>query len=107
MVILAALLLASPYRVYVSNEASDDVAVIENDAVVAHIPVGKRPRGIRLGPGGKLYVRLRIARRTASRSSTSPAASRSAAFRAGPIRNRSISAPTAGFSMSPTRTQPR
>ena len=56
MVILAALLLASPYRVYVSNEASDDVAVIENDAVVARIPVGKRPRGIRLGPGGKLYV---------------------------------------------------
>src|SRR5438445_11108619 len=56
MVILAALLLASPYRVYVSNEASDDVAVIENDALVARIPVGKRPRGIRLGPGGKLYV---------------------------------------------------
>src|SRR5205085_1429183 len=56
MLLLAALLLASPHRVYVSNEASDDVAVIENDAVVARIPVGKRPRGIRLGPGGKLYV---------------------------------------------------
>ena len=56
MSILAALLLALPHRVYVSNEASDDVSVIENDAVVARIAVGKRPRGIKLGPGGKLYV---------------------------------------------------
>ena len=56
MSILAALLLALPHRVYVSNEASDDVSVIENDAVVARIAVGKRPRGIKLGTGGKLYV---------------------------------------------------
>jgi len=56
VLILAALLLAAPYRVYVSEEASDDVAVIENDALVARIPVGKRPRGLKLGPGGKLYV---------------------------------------------------
>src|SRR5438445_10108738 len=35
VLILATLLLALPHRVYVSNEASDDVSVIENDAVVA------------------------------------------------------------------------
>src|ERR1700682_3623573 len=56
MLVLAALLLAVPHRVYTSNEASDDVAVIENDALVARIAVGKRPRGLKLGPGGKLYV---------------------------------------------------
>src|SRR5947208_548428 len=56
MLLLAALLLAAPHRVYTSNEASDDVAVIEDDALVARIPVGKRPRGLKLGPGGKLYV---------------------------------------------------
>src|SRR5467141_3246788 len=56
MLLLAALLLAVPHRVYASNEASDDVAVIEDDALVARIPVGKRPRGLKLGPGGKLYV---------------------------------------------------
>jgi len=56
MLLFAALLLAVPHRVYTSNEASDDVAVIEDDALVARIPVGKRPRGLKLGPGGKLYV---------------------------------------------------
>src|SRR5205085_92908 len=56
VLLLAALLLAAPYRVYVSNEASGDVAVIENDALVARIPVGTRPRGLRIGPGNKLYV---------------------------------------------------
>src|SRR6266852_7340456 len=43
-------------RVYVSNEASDDVAVLENDELVARIAVGKRPRGLKLGPDGRLYV---------------------------------------------------
>ncbi len=44
---------------YVSNEGSDDVSVIRmpGDSVVATIPVGKRPRGIRLSPDGKtLFV---------------------------------------------------
>src|SRR5256886_2278706 len=56
MLLLAALLLAAPHRVCASNEASDDVAVIQDDALVARIAVGKRPRGLKLGPGGKLYV---------------------------------------------------
>jgi YVTN family beta-propeller protein len=56
MLLLAAVLLAAPHRVYVSNEVSDDVAVIENDALLARIAVGKRPRGMKIGPGGKLYV---------------------------------------------------
>ena len=48
-------------RVYVSNEDSGDVTVIDatSDEVVAHIPVGKRPRGLRLSPDGRfLYVAL-------------------------------------------------
>ncbi|MCA1828734.1 MAG: quinoprotein dehydrogenase-associated putative ABC transporter substrate-binding protein [Myxococcales bacterium] len=44
------------HRVYVSDEGSDDVSVLENDVVVARIPVGKRPRGLKLAPDGKLYV---------------------------------------------------
>src|SRR6185312_6998066 len=35
----------APYRVYVSNEASGDVSVIEGDKEIARIPVGVRPRG--------------------------------------------------------------
>ncbi|MDQ6830278.1 MAG: beta-propeller fold lactonase family protein [Gemmatimonadota bacterium] len=44
---------------FVSNEGSDDVSVIDvaNDTVVATVPVGKRPRGIHLSPDGKtLFV---------------------------------------------------
>ena len=55
MLLLSILLLADPVRVYVSNEGSGDVSVIEDDAVVARIPVGTRPRGIKLREG-KLYV---------------------------------------------------
>src|SRR3982751_5980717 len=55
VLLAVAVLLAAP-RVYVGNEASGDVAVIENDALVASIAVGKRPRGIKLGPDGRLYV---------------------------------------------------
>src|SRR3954469_13992056 len=55
VLLVVAVLLAAP-RVYVSNEASGDVAVIENDALVARIAVGKRPRGIKPGPDGRLYV---------------------------------------------------
>jgi quinoprotein dehydrogenase-associated probable ABC transporter substrate-binding protein len=44
------------YRVYVTNEGSGDVTVLENDVAVARIPVGRRPRGVKLGPDGRLYV---------------------------------------------------
>jgi YVTN family beta-propeller protein len=42
-------------RVYVTNEDSGDVTVIDTktDRVVATIPVGKRPRGVRVGRDGK------------------------------------------------------
>src|SRR3954453_22379256 len=42
-------------RLYVSNEASGDVTVIEDGKPVATIAVGQRPRGIKLR-GEKLYV---------------------------------------------------
>lgn len=48
-----------PVRVFVSNEDSGDVTVVDaaRDVVVASIPVGRRPRGVRLSPDGKLlYV---------------------------------------------------
>src|SRR5580692_10663352 len=47
------------YDIYVSNERSDNVSVIDGVTrqVVATIPVGKRPRGIHLSPDGKtVYV---------------------------------------------------
>src|ERR1700723_3363634 len=54
--------LAAPgYQVYVSNEKSGDVTVIDgsNHQVLATIAVGKRPRGIHAGPDGKtVYVAL-------------------------------------------------
>lgn len=49
------------YDVYVSNERSGDVTVIDGttDAVVATFPVGKRPRGIHAVPGGgRIFVTL-------------------------------------------------
>jgi YVTN family beta-propeller protein len=49
------------YQVYVSNEKSGDVTVINgsDNQVLATIPVGKRPRGIHAGPDGKtVYVAL-------------------------------------------------
>src|SRR5882762_6652083 len=49
------------YDVYVSNERSGDVTVIDGatDAVVATFPVGKRPRGIHATPDGKrIFVTL-------------------------------------------------
>src|SRR3954467_15271247 len=47
--------------VFVSNERSGDVTVIDGSshAVIATIPVGKRPRGLHPSPDGKLlYVAL-------------------------------------------------
>src|SRR4051812_42200108 len=52
---------APPVRIYVSNERSGDVSVIDpaTNRVVATIPVGKRPRGIRVSKDGKtVYVAL-------------------------------------------------
>ena len=50
-----------PVRVYVTNEASGDISVIDpaTQAVIATVKVGKRPRGLKIGPDGKmLYVVL-------------------------------------------------
>src|SRR4051812_6638762 len=46
---------AAAARVLVTNERSGDVTVIDADSnqVIATIPVGKRPRGIRVSPDGK------------------------------------------------------
>ena len=52
---------APPQRVYVSNETAGTIAVIDpaTGSVLATIPVGKRPRGLRLSRDGKqLYVAL-------------------------------------------------
>src|SRR3954454_12022690 len=53
---------AAGYHVFVSNEKSGNLTVISGGDFksVATIPVGKRPRGIRASPDGKLvYVALR------------------------------------------------
>jgi YVTN family beta-propeller protein len=49
------------YQIYVTNERSGDLTVIDgtNFKVTATIPVGKRPRGIHASPDGKtVYVAL-------------------------------------------------
>src|SRR5689334_3073500 len=48
-------------RLFVTNESGGDISGVDVGArkVIATIPVGKRPRGIRLSPDGKtLYVAL-------------------------------------------------
>jgi YVTN family beta-propeller protein len=57
----AAPALAAPYEIYVTNERSGDVTVINGGdfSVAATIAVGKRPRGIHASPDGKtVYVAL-------------------------------------------------
>src|SRR5258705_12347634 len=52
---------AQNYQVYVSNEKSGDVTVINgnDNQVLGTIPVGKRPRGIHASPDGRtVYVAL-------------------------------------------------
>ena len=52
---------AATYQVFVTNERSGDVTVIDGSdfSVAATIAVGKRPRGIHVSPDGKLvYVAL-------------------------------------------------
>jgi PQQ-dependent catabolism-associated beta-propeller protein len=63
--VIASTMLAGPtvgsVRVYVSNERSGDVTVIDaaSRKPIATLPVGKRPRGIRVSPDGtKLFVAL-------------------------------------------------
>jgi YVTN family beta-propeller protein len=62
--VLASLLAACSAKrplVYVSNEDGGDVAIVDPTTaqVIARIPVGKRPRGIKVSPDGKLlYVAL-------------------------------------------------
>ncbi len=49
------------YQIYVSNEKSGDLTVIDgsDNRVLDTIPVGKRPRGIHASPDGKsVYVAL-------------------------------------------------
>jgi len=50
-----------PYYVYVTNERGGDLSVIAGgvNEVVATIPLGKRPRGIKVSPDGtQLFVAL-------------------------------------------------
>ena len=50
-----------PYRIYVTNERSGDLTVIAGDTheVTATVPLGKRPRGIKVSPDGQqLFVAL-------------------------------------------------
>ena len=57
----AAAATSSAYLIFVSNEKSGDVTVINGSTfkVQATIPVGKRPRGIHASPDGKtVYVAL-------------------------------------------------
>ncbi len=54
---------ASPsgYRIYVTNEQSGDLTVIDgvSSQVIATVPVGKRPRGVRVGAGARrLFIAL-------------------------------------------------
>lgn len=60
-VIAGAVAAGSDHVIYVSNERSGDVTLIDgaNGTVTAIIPVGKRPRGIHCSPdGSRVYVAL-------------------------------------------------
>ncbi|MGE0406807.1 MAG: beta-propeller fold lactonase family protein, partial [Candidatus Korobacteraceae bacterium] len=51
----------SGYRIYVTNETSGDMSVIDSTTheVVSTVPLGKRPRGIHPSPDGhRIYVAL-------------------------------------------------
>lgn len=52
---------SAPYRVYVTNERSGDLSVIDGQTyqVLATIPLGKRPRGIQVSPDKtQLFIAL-------------------------------------------------
>jgi YVTN family beta-propeller protein len=66
---------APGYFVFISNERSGDITVIDGgtDAVVASIPVGKRPRGIRATPDGtRVFVTLSGSPRVAAWTKIAP-----------------------------------
>ena len=79
LISLAALALTRPRaargtELYVSAEESGEIVVVDADRgeVAARIPVGKRPRGIKLSHDGKLlYVALSGSPRAADPASTS------------------------------------
>ena len=51
----------APYSIYVTNERSGDLTVISGDTheLVTTIPLGKRPRGVKIGPNRQyLFVAL-------------------------------------------------
>jgi YVTN family beta-propeller protein len=53
------ILAAADYQIFVTNEKSGDLTIIDGaeNKVLATIPVGKRPRGIRVSPDGStVYV---------------------------------------------------
>ena len=55
------------FEVYVSNERSGDITVIDGASfqVIATIPVGKRPRGIHASPDGKtVYIKTAMLKPT-------------------------------------------
>lgn len=50
---------AQDFVIYVTNEDSNDVSIIDgaSNAVIATVPVGKRPRGLKVSPDGtRLFV---------------------------------------------------
>jgi YVTN family beta-propeller protein len=52
---------SSAFRIYVTNERSGDLSVIDSSTfqVIATVPLGKRPRGIHAGPDHRfLYIAL-------------------------------------------------
>ena len=52
---------AQNYQIWVSNEKSGDVTIIDGNSrqAIGTLPVGKRPRGIHTGPDGHtVYVAL-------------------------------------------------
>ena len=63
----ASALPAGAYQIYVTNEKSNNVSVIDSEklAVVKTVKVGRRPRGVLVSPDGKnsLYLRQRRERR--------------------------------------------
>ncbi len=45
----------APYRIFITNELSGDMTVVDGSSfeVLATVPLGKRPRGIQVSPDGK------------------------------------------------------